>query len=189
MTDLDAGGARAGANIGSWRTLLAKITLRGAISLVAATALAQSLLWRPRPLLLWNASGSSPVGLYVITASAAPAVGQTVVAWPPRTARRIAATRSYLPFDVPLVKRVAASKGDRVCARNRRIFINGRATAVRRFHDPSGRPMPWWSGCVRLGRGELFLLSSAGPLAFDGRYFGVSRSSDLVGEARLLWRR
>jgi type IV secretory pathway protease TraF len=47
--------------------------------------------------------------------------------------------------------------------------------------------MPWWSGCRRLERGELFLLSPAGPLAFDGRYFGVTRPLELIGKAHLLW--
>jgi type IV secretory pathway protease TraF len=88
---------------------------------------------------------------------------------------------------VPLVKRAAAVAGDRVCARQRRIFINGKSVALRRARDPSGRPMPWWSGCARLQDGELFLLSAAGPLAFDGRYFGVTRASEVIGRARLLW--
>jgi hypothetical protein len=33
----------------------------------------------------------------------------------------------------------------------------------------------------------VFLLSRDGPDAFDSRYFGVTRSSDLVGNAQLLW--
>lgn len=141
----------------------------------------------PAPLLLWNASASSPVGLYAVTSPGVPTVGDMVVAWAPPSARRLAAARFYLPYDVPLVKRVAAIGGDRVCAERNRIFINGRPAALRQARDPSGRLMPWWSGCARLARGELLLLSSAGPLAFDGRYFGATRASELVGKARLLW--
>ena len=58
--------------------------------------------------------------------------------------------------DYTLVKRVGASAGDRVCADGDRIFINGRPAALRRPTDLSGRPMPWWEGCSRLGRGEIF---------------------------------
>ena len=161
----------------------------GAAALIVCTAVALSLLRPPRPLLVWNASPSSPVGLYAVKSVSGVRVGDVVVAWPPPAYRRMAAARSYLPSHVPLVKRVAAVAGDRVCARRERILVNGRAAALRRMRDPSGRTMPRWSGCRRLERGELFLLSAAGPLAFDGRYFGVSRASDLVGRARLLWPR
>lgn len=151
-------------------------------------ALAATLLWGPpRPLLLWNASPSSPRGLYALSAGGTPKIGDMVAAWPPRSARRTAAARSYLPFDVPLVKRVAAAGGDRVCAKREIISVNGLRIAIRRRRDPSGRAMPWWSGCVRLRHGELFLLSTGVPLAFDGRYFGVTRAPEIVGRARLLW--
>jgi conjugative transfer signal peptidase TraF len=156
---------------------------------VAAISVLASLLWPPRPLLLWNASPSSPIGLYALSSAAAPRTGDMAVAWAPPAARRLAAARRYLPFQVPLVKPVAAAAGDRVCALRNRIIVNGKAVALRRAHDPSGRPMPWWTGCARLGRGETFLLSAGGPLAFDGRYFGSTRASELVGKARLLWAR
>ena len=161
----------------------------GAAALIVCTAVALSLLRPPGPLLVWNASPSSPVGLYAVKSVSGVRDGDEVVASPPPAYRRIAPARSYLPFHVPLVKRVAAVAGDRVCARRERILVNGRAAALRRMRDPSGRTMPRWSGCRRLEHGELFLLSAAGPLAFDGRYFGVSRASDLVGRARLLWPR
>ena len=160
-----------------------------AAALIVCTAVALSLLRPPRPLLVWNASPSSPVGLYAVKSVSGVRVGDVVVAWPPPAYRRMAAARSYLPFHVPLVKRVAAVAGDRVCARQERILINGRPVAVRRTRDRAGRPMPRWSGCRRLRPSELFLLSAAGPLAFDGRYFGVTGASELVGRARLLWPR
>jgi type IV secretory pathway protease TraF len=112
-----------------------------------------------------------------------------MVAWAPAPARRLAAARHYLPAAVPLVKRVAAAPGDRVCATRETIFVNGRLAALRRLRDPSGRPMPWWSGCRVLRQGELFLLSPDTPDAFDGRYFGISGSSQIVGKAKLLWAR
>lgn len=160
-----------------------------AAALIVSTAVALSIVQPPRPLLVWNASPSSPVGLYAVTSASGVRVGDMVAAWPPSPARKMAAARSYLPFHVPLVKQVAAVAGDRVCARQERILINGRPVALRRTRDPAGRPMPRWSGCRRLRPSELFLLSAAGPLAFDGRYFGVTGASELVGRARLLWPR
>ena len=109
-----------------------------------------------------------------------------VIAWPPPKAREVAAIRNYLPSRVPLVKPVAAVSGAHVCAKRSTIFVNGRLAALRRARDPSGRPMPWWSGCERLGKGDLFLLSPHAG-AFDGRYFGVTRAGEVIGTARLLW--
>jgi conjugative transfer signal peptidase TraF len=155
---------------------------------VFVLALAGTLFWRPRPFLVWNASPSSPVGLYAVSPGNSPRAGETVIAWPPPAARRLAASRNYLPSGVPLVKFAAAVSGGCVCARLGRIFVNGRSAALRRTRDPSGRPMPWWSGCKRLEKGDLFLLSS-GANAFDGRYFGLTKASEVIGRARLLWRR
>lgn len=152
-----------------------------------AAAVTLTIFWPPQPLLLWNPSPSSPVGLYAVTAPDRFGVGDFAVAWAPPAARRLAAVRSYLPIHVPLVKRVAAAAGDRVCARATRILINGRLAALRRRRDPSGRPMPWWTGCARLGPGQILLLSAAGPLAFDGRYFGPTGARQVIGKARLLW--
>ena len=161
--------------------------LIGALACAASVPLAAATLWTMPALFVWNASPSAPLGLYRIQADASVRRGDMVVAWAPPFARRMAAARSYLPLRVPLVKRVAAVAGDRVCARQGRIFINGRQVALRQRHDPSGRLMPWWSGCTRLEQGDTFLLSQAGPLAFDGRYFGVTRPAELLGRARLLW--
>ena len=46
--------------------------------------------------------------------------------------------------------------------------------------------MPWWSGCRRLQPREYFLMMDS-PASFDGRYFGVTRSVDILGRAEPLW--
>jgi conjugative transfer signal peptidase TraF len=160
-----------------------------AVAAIVCASLFSTLLLPPRLVLLWNASASSRVGLYAVMASSHFRPGDIAVAWPPGPAGRLAAARHYLPARVPLVKRVAAVAGDQVCARRTTIFINGRRAELRRSRDRSRRPMPWWSGCKVLQQGELFLLSAGVAEAFDGRYFGVTRSSEIVGKARLLWPR
>lgn len=141
-----------------------------------------------RPRFVWNASASAPVGLYLVRSTAAPGHGDMVIAWTPEPARTFAARRHYLPANVPLVKRVAAAAGALVCAHGDRILIDGREAARRRRVDGRGRPMPVWLGCRRLGPGELFLLMDR-PDSFDGRYFGTTPASHLVGRARLIWAR
>jgi type IV secretory pathway protease TraF len=100
--------------------------------------------------------------------------------------RLVAARRRYLPLRVPLVKRVGAVAGDRVCAVGEAVSINGRTTTQRRNEDALGRPLPWWTGCETLSDGEILLLSPAAA-SFDGRYFGVTNGRDVIGQARLLW--
>ena len=112
-----------------------------------------------------------------------------VIAWAPAEARRLGAERHYLPSNVPLVKRVAAVAGDRVCAAGEAVFVNGRLEALRRPRDGPGRPMPWWTGCEVLRGGDLFLLTPSVPDSFDGRYFGITRAPEVVGSARLIWAR
>lgn len=162
--------------------------LAAALAAVAATGLLGTLLWPLRPLLVWNASASSPVGLYRVGPPERAAVGDIVIAWPPAEARALGAKRRYLPGNVPLVKRVAAVAGDRVCAVGEAVFVNGRLAVLRRGADPSGRPMPWWTGCEKVAEGDLFLLTPGVAEAFDGRYFGVTRRGRIVGRARLIWR-
>jgi conjugative transfer signal peptidase TraF len=157
----------------------------GVAALLAA--LAGSLLWPPRLALIWNGSASSPIGLYLVSASDEVVAGQAVAAWAPDAARQLAAERRYLPYNLPLVKNVAASWGDRVCAVRAKLYVNGRLVASRQKLDRQHRAMPWWTGCRQLAKGELFLLNPAVPEAFDGRYFGVTQPGAVIGRASLLW--
>lgn len=112
-----------------------------------------------------------------------------LVAFAPERARRLAGTRHYLPYTVPLVKQVAAASGERVCARGADVYVDGVLAARRFANDSRGRPLPWWQGCRTLHRGEAFLLSANVARAFDGRYFGVSGEDEIIGEGIFLWPR
>ena len=156
---------------------------------IGCSALLVTTMVPPAPRLLWNASASAPIGLYTVQPGIMAQVGDMVVARPPDNVAVLAATRQYLPFGVPLVKRVAAGPGDRICASGAAISIDGEVVARRRPSDAQGRAMPQWSGCRSLREGQYFLLMAEAPASFDGRYFGLTSSSDIVGTARLLWRR
>ncbi|WP_343521279.1 S26 family signal peptidase [Sphingomonas sp.] len=160
---------------------------RGLAVALGVAALGLIIVAPPRPRLLWNASASVPIGLYRVGAAPAPAPGELVVAWLPGPARRLAAQRRYLPGNVPAIKRVAAVAGARICGIGATLTIDGRAVAHRLAADRLGRPLPRWEGCRTLRIGELLLLNPASPASFDGRYFGASRTSDVVGTAHPLW--
>lgn len=137
----------------------------------------------PRPLVIWNASASAPLGLYALHDVGTPAVGDLVAAMPPAPLAGWMAERRYLPRGVPLLKHVAARAGQRVCRNGDRIRIDGRVVATALDHDSRGRALPVWRGCRTLGRGDIFLLNSSVRDSFDGRYFGALSASTLLGRA------
>ena len=163
-----------------------KLARRATLIAIGGAILLGSVVFPPALRLVWNASASAPIGLYAVAPGTFAEPRDMVIARVPERFRRLAATRRYLPMNVPLVKRVAAAAGDEVCALGQEIFINGHPVAERRAVDGAGRTMPIWSGCARLRGRQLFLLMDA-PASFDGRYFGVTEGADVVGKARLLW--
>jgi conjugative transfer signal peptidase TraF len=172
---------------GTGKTGFRQRAMLAVVSLFLLVTLLSTSLWPPRPVLVWNASPSSTIGLYRVRAPARLRKGEMLVAFAPMPARRLAAKRGYLPFNVPLVKSLAGVAGDRVCVRGADVFVNDKFAARRLAKDLSGRPLPSWQGCRTLLRGEEFLLSRSVPRAFDGRYFGITREKEVVGEAILLW--
>ncbi|WP_284053994.1 S26 family signal peptidase [Stakelama marina] len=173
------------------RTALRRARRRAA-RLCALAAVATGLVLipiavRPVPRLVWNASASAPIGLYLVTPGKRPPLGAMVIAWFPDRARKLAARRHYLPANVPAVKHVAAVAGMRVCALDSVITVDGAAVARRLAADARGDALPAWRGCRTLARGQILLLATDRPDSFDGRYFGISDTRDVLGTARLIW--
>lgn len=158
-----------------------------ALSGAALSAMVLPALFEPSPRLVWNVSGSAPKGLYWVSPAARPSVGDYAAARLPPAVERLAAERHYLPAGIPLIKQVAAVPGDEICGSAQGVTVFGRPVAARRPRDPAGRRMPWWTGCRRLGAGEYLLVNPANPLSFDGRYFGPTQPSAMLGQATLIW--
>lgn len=142
---------------------------------------------RPVPRLVWNASSSVPVGLYSARPAGSLRVGDLVAAHAPAPIARMMAERRYLPLRVPMLKHVAAVAGQCVCRSGVGISVDGKAVAEARLHDRLGRPLPVWSGCRTLRRGEVLLLNPASASSFDGRYFGPVPARGIVAVLRPLW--
>lgn len=168
-----------------------RLRLRRRAALIAAGigSLGLTIALPPVPRLVWNASASAPIGLYAVSPGAALQRGDMVIAWPPAEARQLAARRHYLPSNVPLVKRVVGVAGDRICAVDRVVTLNGRPVGIRRAADAEGRDLAAWQGCIRLRPGMVFLLMTETPNSFDGRYFGPTLAQDIIGKATPLWLR
>lgn len=157
---------------------------------VALMALGLALLASPslgpkRPALVWNASASVPIGLY-FAASPALHIGDYVLVRPTSSMQVLAEGRGYIGAGVPLLKRVAAIAGDRVCRRGRVVWIAGRRAFIALASDTEGRRLPVWKGCHQLRDGQVFVLG-AHPASFDSRYFGPLHTSQVVGTAIPIW--
>jgi conjugative transfer signal peptidase TraF len=174
-----------------WRGRRAQRTLRNRMAggaLFVSSILASAAL-KTEPRLVWNASASAPLGLYVVALGQTPKSGDWVVARLAPPIARLAAERGYLPAGVPVVKRIAGVPGDRICADGAYVSRNRQRLAMRLPVDVHGRTLPTWQGCIRLGARRYFLLNADAPGSFDGRYFGPTNVADILGVATPLWLR
>ena len=157
-----------------------------AIQVCAVMALTRGA--HARSLLLWNATASAPIGLYLVRPDPTPSVGDLLVVRPDPALSRWMAARRYIGQGVPLVKRVAAAGEASVCRSGARITIDQRLYALALDRDRLGRPLPNWRGCYRLKVGQVFLLNAA-PTWLDGRYFGPTSVTAVIGRASPVWLR
>lgn len=160
--------------------------MRHSVIIVAAAAItlaAASLALPERRPLVWNLTQSVPTGLYWITEAKQLSVGERVAIDPPPAIRQMLARRGYLPRNVPLLKRIAAARGQKVCRFRHGVTIDGRLVALARARDTLGRPLPRWDGCRTLAKGEFFTLNPNEQDSFDGRYFGILGARSIIGRA------
>ncbi len=154
---------------------------------VGVLAIGISAAWQPRPVLLWNASRSVPIGLYSVHPIDELTVNELVVAQPPEPLATYLAERRFLPRGVPLLKHIDALPGSIVCRHGLFVSVDGVVRAEASEHDHAGRPLPVWAGCRTLAEGEVFLLNASEPASLDGRYFGPLPASTIVGRASPIW--
>lgn len=137
------------------------------------------------PRLVWNATPSAPIGLYLVKYKA-PVIGDYMLVNASGDAKELIDEREYLPRDTPLLKRVAALSGAEICRENALIYVDGVHVAGALAVDSSGRDLPQWSGCITLQSDELFLLNDH-QKSLDGRYFGATKAPQIVGVAQPLF--
>lgn len=159
------------------------------IALAGCAVIAFTAMMRPTPKLIWNASASVPIGLYIVEPVPSPTLGDLVVVNPSRPLSDFLAEGGYVPRGVPLIKHIAALPGQQVCRIGRAIMVDAIVVGAALVRDSLGRPLPAWQGCVRLADGQVFLFNPAAAASLDGRYFGPLPSSSIVGRARPIWTR
>jgi conjugative transfer signal peptidase TraF len=167
-------------------------SLRTSVAVLAAISMAYVVtlvgLGVHAPAIVYNASGSAPLGFYYLD-HRLPSRGEVAVVRPPPMLAASMAAHRMMPAGVPLVKQVTALGGDEVCRSREPIgtlTVNGKVVAEVQDQDREGRPLPDWEGCIRLVEGQFFLLQPH-PHSFDSRYFGPVSSCDILGVARPVW--
>jgi conjugative transfer signal peptidase TraF len=163
------------------RSIVLSLGAVGVASLMLAEA-----AWMPVRI-VYNPSPSAPKGLYSVADPRPLRHGDLVLVALPERWQAWAVGRSYIGREVPLIKRVVALSGDRVCAVDGGVYVNGTRRAAALDRDGSGRPMPVWRGCRGLREGEVFALMTDAPASLDGRYFGPLDIDRVVGKLTPLW--
>lgn len=164
---------------GRKRVLLAMLAIVAILALGAGKS--------ARPLFLWNASASVPLGLYRLESTDNRYAAELVVVVPPEPLATFLVEGDYLPRGVPMLKHVVALPGQTVCRRGFAILIDATVIGVARERDGRGRPLPAWEGCRVIAAGELFLMNRQSGDSLDGRYFGPIPASAIIGRAHPLW--
>ena len=154
---------------------------------LAFTAVAMPPLIHHRPVLIWNASASVPVGLYAVHKLTALERGVLVAVKPPAHLVAFLDDRGYLPSGTTLLKRVAALPGQRICRTDRTIAIDDVVVGMAQWRDRAGRSLPVWKDCRIIATEEVFLMNVGVDDSLDGRYFGPTLARSIIGQAAPLW--
>jgi type IV secretory pathway protease TraF len=139
------------------------------------------------PRLIWNATASTPTGLYELQATGRLCAMQLVAIRPPEHIASFLANGGFLPKSVLLLKHVLALPGQTVCRAGAIITVDGVDVGEARDRDHLGRPLPNWTGCRTLRPDEVFLMNPTVQHSLDGRYFGPFPVTSIVARAVPIW--
>ena len=137
--------------------------------------------------LIWNASASAPIGLYTVASADRLDVPDLVAVDLPEVLATFLDARGYVPEGVPLMKRVVAITGQTVCRTGLAVTVDGIEVGAALERDRTGRDLPVWQGCERVPAGAVFLMNWQVRDSLDGRYFGLTPTSQIIGRAVPLW--
>jgi len=155
-----------------------------ALSVVSLVAPA---FWQPHRMIVWNASASVPVGLYLLETTDERYVSELVAVVPPEPLASFLAAGDYLPRGVSMLKHVLALPGQTVCRDGRVVTVDKVAVGMALERDRRGRSLPVWQGCRVISQDMLFLMNSQSADSLDGRYFGPLPISAVIGRAHRIW--
>ncbi|QXX76140.1 S26 family signal peptidase [Methylovirgula sp. HY1] len=162
---------------------------RSALSTATVSLLSIGAVVTPRQqtALIWNATASTPIGLYALQPRGQLHVMDLVAIKPPARVARFLADGGFLPRGVLLLKHLLALPGQTVCRLDYSILIDDIVVGKAKGRDHLNRPLPVWTGCRTLSSDQIFVLNPSVPDSLDGRYFGPFPISSIVGHAIPIW--
>jgi conjugative transfer signal peptidase TraF len=152
-----------------------------AMATIGIAFLAVKPLINPLPLVIWNASESVPIGLYLV-AKRQPKLGEIAVIKPTDWVQIYASSRGYLPQNMWLLKPIYAVHPSIICRFGSHVFVSGKQVVKAKIADKMHRVLPVWKGCKLLKPTQYFVLGRHRD-SFDSRYFGPVDKSQVVGTA------
>ena len=158
-----------------------------AMTIGAVVILAGTIVAKPSPIYIWNSSESVPLGLYRLRTASNYYVAELVAVQPPEPLATYLDRNGYLPAGVPMLKRVLALPGQTICRNGSTITVDGIEMGEARERDSRGRPLPVWEGCDIVEDGKLFLMNWQAADSFDGRYFGMTPATAVIGRVLPVW--
>ena len=158
-----------------------------ALIALSVVSLVAPAFWQPHRMIVWNASASAPVGLYLLESTDERYVSELVAVVPPEPLASFLAAGDYLPRGVPMLKHVLALPGQTVCRDGLVVTVDKVAVGMARERDRRGRSLPVWQGCRVVAEDALFLMNSRSADSLDGRYFGPLPRSAVTGRAHPIW--
>jgi conjugative transfer signal peptidase TraF len=152
-----------------------------------AVGLLLSTIGGATPHYIWNASNSVPLGLYRVQPVSTLTVTELVAVQPPDLLAAFLDLNGYLPIGIPMLKRVLALPGQKVCRNGLTIAVDGVEVGQALEHDRRGRPLPSWQGCRLIADGDVFVMNWQSTDSLDSRYFGPLPASAVIGKAVPVW--
>jgi conjugative transfer signal peptidase TraF len=157
------------------------------VTTIAATVLLLSTVEETTPHYIWNVSNSVPIGLYRLQPVTKLTVTELVAVQPPDLLAAFLDLNGYLPIGVPMLKRVLALPGQKVCRNRLTIAVDGVEVGQAQERDGRGRPLPAWNGCRVIADGDIFVMNWQSTDSLDSRYFGPLPASAVIGRAVPVW--
>lgn len=158
--------------------------LRAVVGLIGAAIAAGVCLfgdWLPLKLgYCLNITPSEPVGIYRLVPGGAERGTLVLLKQPHDPAASV--LHPYVPVNLPLIKRVAAIRGDVVRVGAHGVHVNGIPwpDSVPLTHDQEGRSLrPYPFGVYRVPADKLWVMSNH-PRGLDSRYFGPVPTTSVI---------
>ncbi len=131
----------------------------------AMLAIGGLAFFRPAPRLIWNATASTPTGLYALRPAGQFRVLELVAVRPPEPIASYLADGGFLPRGVPLLKHVMALPGQTVCRASDAITVDhiGVGTAREPIDPPTVVAVRDVSAIAPQSGGLFVAISAAGP--------------------------